>query len=125
MLQITNTKINNQEINAVSARELYATLELNLAVWARWSKSNIEENEFFLQHIDWVGFNIMLNGNETKDYMISLDFAKHISMQARTQKSHEMRNYFIECEKQLKDLTPKFANMSPQLQLLIQMVQQR
>jgi phage anti-repressor protein len=124
MLQITNTKINNQEINAVSARELYATLELNLAVWARWSKSNIEENEFFLQHIDWVGFNIMLNGNETKDYMISLDFAKHISMQARTQKSHEMRNYFIECEKQLKDLTPKFANMSPQLQLLIQMEQQ-
>ncbi len=125
MLQITNTKINNQEINAVSARELYATLELNLAVWARWSKSNIEENEFFLQHIDWVGFNIMLNGNETKDYMISLDFAKHISMQARTQKSHEMRNYFIECEKQLKDLTPKFANMSPQLQLLIQMEQQQ
>lgn len=67
----------------------------------------------------------MLNGNETKDYMISLDFAKHISMQARTQKSHEMRNYFIECEKQLKDLTPKFANMSPQLQLLIKMEQQQ
>ncbi len=36
-----------------------------------------------------------------------------------------MRNYFIECEKQLKDLTPKFANMSPQLQLLIQMEQQQ
>lgn len=107
MLQIQNTKINNQEINAVSARELYATLELNLSVWARWSKSNIEENEFFLQHIDWEGFNIMLNGNETKDYMISLDFAKHISMQARTQKSHEMRNYFIDCEKQLKQQAVK------------------
>jgi len=125
MLQITNTKINNQEINAVSARELYATLELNLAVWARWSKSNIEENEFFLQHIDWVGFNIMLNGNETKDYMISLDFAKHISMQARTQKSHEMRNYFIECEKQLKDLKPALSNLSPQLQFLIKLEQEQ
>lgn len=38
----------------------------------------------------------MTNGNETKDYAISIEFAKHIAMMARTNKSHEYRKYFIE-----------------------------
>lgn len=46
----------------------------------------------------------MTNGNETKDYAVTIDFAKHIAMMARTNKSHEYRNYFINCEKIAKEI---------------------
>lgn len=104
-----NELINVREENGkqlVSARELYLGLGLNKAVWKRWYESNINNNEYFKENADWVGFNIMLNGNETKDFAITLDFAKHIAMMARTEKSHEYRNYFIECEKRLKNKQP-------------------
>jgi phage anti-repressor protein len=103
---------NSLNINAVSARDLYLGLGLASSVWSRWSKTNIENNEFFTENKDWIGFNMMLNGNETRDYAVSLDFAKHIAMQAKTQKSHEYRNYFIECEKRAlsKIALPDFTN---------------
>lgn len=95
----------------VSARELYLGLELGKGDWSRWYPRNIINNEFFKENIDWTGFGVMLNGNETMDFAISLDFAKHIAMMARTEKSHKYRNYFIDCEKQIKNkprqLTPK------------------
>jgi len=99
MLQITNTKINNRQIDAVSAKDLYLTLGLDKSNWNRWVITNIAQNEFFHVGKDWEGFVIKTNGNETTDYLISLDMAKHLAMMARTDKSHEVRNYFIECEK--------------------------
>lgn len=127
MLQITNTKINNQEINAVSARELHKFLECTerFSAWfERMCQYGFEEQQ------DFTGvksFTVVNNGAEKPldDFMISIDMAKEISMLQRSDKGKEARKYFIECEKQLKDLTPKFANMSPQLQLLIQMEQQQ
>ncbi|SQB33430.1 antA/AntB antirepressor family protein [Clostridium cochlearium] len=86
----------------VSAKELYIGLGLNRAVWSRWYVTNIEKNEFFKENIDWVGVQHNVEGNETMDFAITLEFAKHIAMMARTEKSHEYRNYFIECEKKLK-----------------------
>ncbi len=105
LINIQQQTIGNDTVNAVSARDLYTKLGLNPTQWARWSKKNIEENEFFTENKDWVGFDIVSSGqnsnlrNETKDYMLSLDFAKHLCMQARTKVAHDMRNYFIECEK--------------------------
>lgn len=90
----------------VSAKELYLGLGLNKAVWSRWYKTNIVENEFFDRNKDWVGVQHDVEGNETMDFAISLEFAKHIAMMARTKKSHEYRNYFIECEKRLKENNP-------------------
>ncbi len=97
-----------KEVNGkklVSARDLYLGLGLNKAVWARWYKSNIIENEFFSKNIDWIGVQHNVEGNETLDFAITLEFAKHIAMMARTEKSHEYRNYFIECEKQLIEIS--------------------
>jgi len=89
---------------AVSARELYEGLGYNSAVWSRWYKKNIEDNQFAIENEDWIGFNIMLNGNDTKDFILSIDFAKKLSMLARTEKGEQIRNYFIEVEKQLKEV---------------------
>jgi paraquat-inducible protein B len=45
----------------------------------------------------------MANGNETKDFSLTLDFAKRLAMMTRTEKGEQARQYFIECEKQLKE----------------------
>ena len=87
--------------NAVSARELYLGLGLAKANWSVWLKGNIENNEFFVEHRDWQGFMSDMNGNETKDFVITIEFAKHLAMMAKTEKAHEYRNYFLECEKKV------------------------
>lgn len=87
----------------VSARELYLGLGLDKSNWSRWNKSNIQENEFFKENTDWIGVRHNDEGNSTMDFAISLEFAKHLAMMARTIKSHEYRNYFIKCEKKLKE----------------------
>ncbi|NSA93087.1 phage anti-repressor protein [Clostridium acetobutylicum] len=57
---------------------------------------------FLKENIDWIGVRHNDEGNETMDFAISIEFAKHIAMMAKTEKSHEYRNYFIKCEKNLK-----------------------
>lgn len=99
------TEKNGKQV--VSAKELYIGLGLNKSQWSRWCKSNIEDDKFFCENIDWVGFDIMTNGNETKDYAICLDFAKHLAMMARTERSYEYRNYFLECERIAKQSIEK------------------
>ncbi|MGB4498851.1 MAG: antA/AntB antirepressor family protein [Methylococcaceae bacterium] len=86
--------------NSVSARELY--LGMASDQWSRWSKINIVENEFFTQDIDFIRNDIKsnpTNGVAIKDFIVTIEFAKHIAMMAKTQRAHDYRNYFIECEK--------------------------
>ena len=90
--------------NVVSAKELYEGLGLNKSQWSRWYVKNIINNEYFLENRDWVLLDMMASegrGQFAKDFAITLDFAKHIAMMARTPKSHEYRNYFIEMEKKV------------------------
>ena len=92
--------------DVVSAREVYDFLGYDKSQWARWYKMNILENTFCIEGEDWIGFDIVSssnNGIPTKDFAISLDFAKRLAMMAKTQKGEEARTYFIECERQLKE----------------------
>ena len=98
LIKIT-TDENGQQL--VSAKELYLGLGLDKSHWSRWYPKNIQENDFFEENKDWIGVRHNGEGNETMDFAISLEFAKHIAMMARTKKSHEYRNYFIECEHKL------------------------
>jgi anti-repressor protein len=88
--------------DVVSARELYGALGLDKSHWSRWSKQNIVDNIFAVEKEDYVGFTIMANGNETLDFAITLDLAKKISMTVKNEKGEAVRNYFLNCEKQLK-----------------------
>lgn len=97
-----------------SAKELYLGLGLDKSNWSRWSKVNIEEDKFFKENEDWVRLKddsdnqLVTNPNKVScDYAICLDFAKHIAMMARTEKSHIYRNYFLECERVVKNSLPK------------------
>ncbi|MCK9394258.1 MAG: antA/AntB antirepressor family protein [Methylobacter sp.] len=99
-------RIESREIgSSVSARELYIGLGLNAVNWSRWSKENIDKNTFFSNGVDFIELFIMKsreNPNPPKDYAISIEFAKHIAMQARTDKSHLYRQYMIDCENKCK-----------------------
>lgn len=91
----------------VSARELYDFLGLNKSHYKRWYIKNIIENDFAEEGVDWVGFAIMVNGNDTKDFALTIDFSKKLSMLARTDKGERARNYFIACEKKLSAQIPQ------------------
>ena len=120
LIKIETRTFGNGEIQTVSARELYLGLGLSASQWSRWSLENIERNEFFKQDIDFIQLDIMSsaqNPNPSKDYAISIDFAKHITMMARTEKAHDYRNYFLECERIAKEAKVPLT----QGQLLVQM----
>ena len=105
MKELIKINTNEEGKQLVSARELYLGLGLNKSNWSRWYPTNILKNEFFNKNTDWIGVRRYDEGNEIQDFAISLDFAKHIAMMARTEKSHEYRNYFIKCEKVLNEQT--------------------
>lgn len=99
MKELINVAKNNSlGTNAVSARELYLGLGFMENKWSRWQIPNIKNNEFFLQGVDFIELPSEGSGNSTSDYAISIDFAKHIAMMARTTKSHEYRAYMIAVE---------------------------
>ena len=87
---------------AVNAKDLYQSLGLNATNWSRWHVTNIADNPFALAGVDYHAFVMMTNGNETQNYALSIDFAKKLAMQARTDKGEQVRDYFIECEERLK-----------------------
>jgi len=106
-------KINSQN-KTVSARDLYDFLDFEKAHWSRWTKKNIEGNQFAIENQDWMGFTIEVNGNPTKDYALSIDFAKRIAMMSRSEKGEEIRSYFIECEEKLTGNTSITTFQLPQ-----------
>ena len=87
---------------AVSARELYDFIGYDKSQWSRWYQTNIINNKFAVENIDYQTLDTMSNGNMTKDFAITISFAKEICMMARTDKGKEARLYFIECEKMLR-----------------------
>lgn len=94
--------INIEEKNgkqAVSAKELFLKLGLNKTQWARWARLNIEKNQFAIEGIDYYTLDIMSNGNETKDYALTIEFAKRICMLSRTIVGEKIRQYFVDVEK--------------------------
>lgn len=111
----------NNGNKAVSARELYNFLGYNPSQWKRWYEKNIRHNEFAIESYDYQTLDIMSNGNPTKDFIITLDFAKRIAMMARTEKGEEIRNYFIAIEKKAmepKADSPKLSEVDKKRQLI-------
>lgn len=99
MNDIININYQNER-PTVLARELYELLGYDKSQWSRWYKKNIEDDTFFTEKIDYIPLDIMSNGNETKDFQITIEMAKELSMLARNEKGKQVRQYFIEIEKE-------------------------
>lgn len=85
----------------VNARDLHAFLE-SKQEFANWIKSRIKDYGF-IENQDFTSFDNFVKrekgGSVRKEYAITLDMAKELSMLERNQKGRDARKYFIEVEK--------------------------
>lgn len=93
----------------VSARNLYKGLEITDR-FSRWFERMCEYG--FVENEDYTGVKsstVVNNGaiKELQDYILKIDMAKEISMIQRNEKGKQVRKYFIETEKKLKEVTTK------------------
>lgn len=61
----------------------------------------------------------MANGNKCKDYKLTTDFAKHLSMESHSSRGKEARDYFVKIENKARDTQLQLQNLSPELQFMI------
>lgn len=105
----------------VSARELYIGIGFDLSDgnFSRWIKKQLEDVDA-VENEDYFKFvfkdDLSKTGQIVTDYIITVDIAKEICMVIGVaprckdevkQKSKQIRKYFIECEKQLKEVKQK------------------
>jgi anti-repressor protein len=103
IINVAQTQIGEDSINTVNARELHAYLGVGKD-FSNWIKDRIEAYSFE-EGIDYIltvaKTGVRLNVIQ-KDYHVSLDMAKELSMVDRGIKGKEARKYFLECEKKAK-----------------------
>lgn len=108
LITITKATINNEEVNAVNARELWKKLESKQR-FADWIKDRLEgltEGQGFTVHKIMKGEDGRFQPTE---YIISLDVAKHIAMLERNEQGRLVRQYFIEVEKNARKFSEAVA----------------
>ena len=106
IIKISSEVIGTEKTNSVNARELHQVLEIGKQ-FGNWI--NVQINSLGLEkNVDYIVYEEKVkagNGFTTKkEYIITTDTAKHISMASRTAKGKEVRNYFIQIEKEYKTL---------------------
>lgn len=93
---------NEQGQKLVSGRELHSVLEIGRD-FTTWIKRMIVYG--FEENVDYTVFTQTgvnpKGGRPQVDYILTLDMAKHIAMVQRTEIGMRVRNYFLECEKQV------------------------
>lgn len=99
--------------SSVSARELHQFLEVG-KVFGAWINERIEQYGF-VENQDYIVFSEngknSKGGRPTKEYILSMDMAKELSMIERSDKGKQARRYFIECEKNLNILFPYYHSL--------------
>lgn len=89
---------------AVSARELHQVLG-SKRDFSNWIKDRIEKYAF-IENQDFEVFNNFgenpEGGRPLKEYALSIDMAKEIAMVEGNERGREVRQYFIRCERELR-----------------------
>lgn len=102
IINITKATINNEEINAVNARDLWEKLEVKTQ-FKDWMPRRIEEYGFE-EGKDFCSKLSKSHGRPSKEYIISLGMAKELAMVENNEQGRKIRRYFIEVEKQYRQL---------------------
>jgi len=89
----------------INARDLHKFLE-SKQEFANWIKNRIKDFGF-IENQDFLIILSKTNGRPFKEYFVSLDMAKELSMLERNEKGKQARIYFIEMEKKAKEIQTK------------------
>ncbi len=107
LINITKATINNEEVNAVNARELWEKLEVKTQ-FKDWMPRRIEEFGFE-EGKDFSSILSKSHGRPSKEYIISLDMAKELAMVENNEQGRRIRRYFIEVEKNARKFSEAVA----------------
>lgn len=99
LIPLSHAILDNQTVDAVNARDLHSFLE-SKRQFSNWITYQIEAFGF-AQDVDFVTINNSEFSPPRKEYYISMDMAKELSMVERNAKGKQARQYFVECEKKL------------------------
>ncbi len=109
LIPVFNGTISNETALLVNARDLHSFLDVGkrFASWIveRIAEYGFVENQDFMiisQVREKIG-----RGRPAKDYHLNLDTAKELAMVERNEKGRQVRCYFIECEKRLRQQETK------------------
>ena len=110
LIKLNETKINDETVQTVNARELHEFLGVG-KVFAAWIRSRLDT----LGSIEGQDYIVLSGesllpqigkhrgGHNRLEYFVTLDTAKHLAMMEKNEKGKEIRRYFIECEKKLRE----------------------
>ncbi|EKH3668424.1 antA/AntB antirepressor family protein [Escherichia coli] len=107
LIPVFEGTISNEPTLLVNARDLHGFLEVGKD-FSNWIRARINEYGF-VEHLDYILFSPNLAktlGRRRKDYHLTLDTAKELAMVERNEKGRQIRRYFIECEKKLRNIQP-------------------
>ncbi|EHE0870964.1 phage antirepressor Ant [Escherichia coli] len=110
LIPVFNGTIANETTLLVNARDLHTFLGVGKR-FASWITERIAEYGF-VENQDYilVSPNREIKGRggdrRSKDYHLPLDTAKETAMVERNEKGRQIRRYFIECEKKLRNIQP-------------------
>lgn len=116
LIKIEKSNVGGDLIDTVNARELHQFLEVGKD-FSTWIKNRIQQYGF-VDGVDFVSMEAapqdggVGNRGFKVEYYIAIDMAKELAMVERSDKGREVRQYFIECERRLKQQTTP-AMLSP------------
>jgi phage anti-repressor protein len=122
---IKNT-LDNEVQQTVNARDLHTNLEIGKE-YRSWIRAQIKRLGF-TENVDFVPVTLkgeLAQGGSyvSTEYYLTLDAAKHVALASRTAKGREIRTYFIEAEKALREGKPSMLDRYPELKAIAEVVE--
>jgi anti-repressor protein len=107
LIPITESSRNGKVVYTVDARLLHEKLG-SKQQFGNWIVNRLNQFSCFKENIDYWVFNKIINnplgGRPSKDYALSLNMAKELSMVENNDMGHQFRLYFIECQERLMSI---------------------
>ena len=120
LIKLNETEIGGETIQTVNARELHSFLEVGRD-FSSWVKGRISKYGFE-ENVDYVIVENLSSPNlvnakarpqKLLDYYISIDMAKEVAMIENNEKGRDVRQYFIECERKLREHREHQVKLAP------------
>ena len=111
LIALNQSSINGEVQQTVNARELHAFLQ-SKQDFSTWIKNRVEQYDF-VENQDYTLLHKKMEqvsgAKHLIEYYITLDMAKELAMVERNDKGKQARQYFIDCERKLREHQVKLA----------------